>query len=162
LSISADEDRGGRWVAAQIVLMVLIVVAAFLPPGWGPLRTLTAALAIVVGFPGLLLLVWAWRSLGPAATPYPVPREEGRLVVSGPYAFIRHPVYAGGCLVLLGLALATSPVALAPLAALGLLWRNKAALEEELLAQRYEDYREYRARVRGAFVPRRLSGGSTV
>jgi protein-S-isoprenylcysteine O-methyltransferase Ste14 len=34
------------------------------------------------------------------------------------------------------------------------LWRNKAALEEELLAQRYPEYGEYRARVPGAFVPR--------
>lgn len=145
-----------------MVLIALIVVAAFLPIRWGPLTTLAAALAIIVGFPGVLLLVWAWRSLGPAATPYPVPRDEGRLVVTGPYAFVRHPVYAGGFLFLLGLAFATSPLALPPLAALAVLWRNKAALEEELLAQRYEDYREYRARVRGAFVPRGLGAGTAV
>jgi protein-S-isoprenylcysteine O-methyltransferase Ste14 len=160
LSSSADEDRGTRWVAAQAVLIALVVVGGFLPPGWGPLSTVLAALAVVVGFPGLVLAVWAWRTLGRSATPFPRPREGGRLVVSGPYAFVRHPVYAGGFLVLLGLALATSPTALVPLAALAVLWRNKAALEDEWLAERYEEYAEYRGRVRGSFVPRSPSAGS--
>jgi protein-S-isoprenylcysteine O-methyltransferase Ste14 len=158
----ADEDRGGRWVAAQFVLMALIFLAGFLPPGWGALTVPLAALGGVTGFLGVLLVVWGWRALGTAATPFPRPREGGRLVETGPYAFVRHPVYAGGFLFFLGFALATSPVALLPLAALALLWRNKAALEEELLAERFDDYSDYRRRVRGAFVPRSLSGDSGV
>jgi protein-S-isoprenylcysteine O-methyltransferase Ste14 len=35
------------------------------------------------------------------------------------------------------------------------LFRNKAAFEEDLLVRRYPEYHEYRERVRGAFVPRR-------
>jgi protein-S-isoprenylcysteine O-methyltransferase Ste14 len=64
-------------------------------------------------------------------------------------------MYGAGILFFLGYALATSPTALVPLAALAVLFRNKAALEEDLLVARYPDYREYRERVRGAFVPRR-------
>jgi len=44
--------------------------------------------------------------------------------------------------------------------ALAALWRNKAALEEELLARRYPEYRDYRARVPGAFVPRPASASA--
>jgi protein-S-isoprenylcysteine O-methyltransferase Ste14 len=154
LSSSADEDRGGRWVAAQFVLMLLIFVAGFLPPGWGGLTLLAAALGAVVGLLGVFLAVWGWRSLGSSATPFPRPREGGRLVQSGPYAFVRHPVYVGGFLFFLGFALATSPVALVPLAALALLWRNKAALEEEWLTEQFDEYADYRRRVPGAFVPR--------
>jgi protein-S-isoprenylcysteine O-methyltransferase Ste14 len=157
-SSSADDDRGGRWVAAQFVLMALIFVAGFLPPGWGGLTLLLAALGAVIGFLGAVLVVWGWRSLGSSATPFPRPREHGRLIESGPYAFVRHPIYAGGFLFFLGFAFATSPVALLPLAALALLWRNKAALEEEWLAERYPGYDEYRARVRGTFVPRSFQG----
>jgi protein-S-isoprenylcysteine O-methyltransferase Ste14 len=154
LSISADEDRGDRWVVAQFVLMAMVVVAAFLPPGWRGLTPVLAPVGVVVGFLGLLLAGWAWRSLGSAATAFPRPREGGRLVETGPYAVVRHPVYVGGFLVLLGLALATSPAALLPLAALAVLWRNKAALEDEWLAERYEHYDEYRRRVPASFVPR--------
>ena len=153
-SPSADGDRGGRWVAAQVALMVLVALAGFLPPGWGSLRLL-AALGAVCSLLALLVVAWSWISLERAATPFPRPKLGGRLIESGPYGLVRHPMYAAGILFFLGYALATSPVALVPLAALAMLFRNKAALEEELLVARYPDYREYREQVRGAFVPRR-------
>jgi protein-S-isoprenylcysteine O-methyltransferase Ste14 len=153
---SAEQDRGGKWVAAQIVLMVVTLICGFVPPGWGSLSVAFAVLGALIGFLGAALVVWSWRTLGQSATPYPRPVARGRLVDSGPYAFVRHPVYTGGILFFLGYSLATSPVALVPLAALVLLWRNKASLEEEWLMERYEDYDDYRRRVVGAFVPRSL------
>lgn len=158
-SSSPDEERGDRWVVAQFALMALIVLAAFVPLRWGAAATALAGIGAAVGLPGAVVMIWGWRALGPAATPFPSPRD-GRLVESGPYAFVRHPIYSGALLFFLGLALATTPLALAPLAALGVLWRNKAALEEELLSRRYDDYAEYRSRVRGAFIPRSLRAGS--
>ena len=154
-STSSDEDRGGRWVAAQFALMGLIVGAGFLPPGWpddlAPLRAaLGAALALVAG----AAAVWAWRTLDRSASPFPRPRAGGRMIEAGPYEYVRHPIYAAGLVFFFGFALATSPVAFLPLAALAVLWRNKAALEEEWLEERYPEYREYRERVAGGFVPR--------
>jgi protein-S-isoprenylcysteine O-methyltransferase Ste14 len=153
-SPSADGDRGGRWVVAQSVLMALVALAGFLPPGWGSLRPL-AALGAVFSLLALLLVGWSWISLERAATPFPRPRAGGRVIDRGPYALVRHPMYSAGVLFFLGYALATSPAALVPLAALAVLFRNKAALEEELLVERYPEYRDYQERVRGAFVPRR-------
>jgi protein-S-isoprenylcysteine O-methyltransferase Ste14 len=153
---ASDQDRGDRWVVAQVALMALVVVAGFLPPGWRGLTPVLAPVGAAIGFLGLVLAVWAWRTLGSSATAFPRPRDDGRLVETGPYAVVRHPVYVGGFLFLLGFALATSPAALLPLAALAVLWRNKAALEDEWLAERYEDYDAYRRRVPGAFVPRSL------
>jgi protein-S-isoprenylcysteine O-methyltransferase Ste14 len=152
-STSAD-DRGGRWVVAQFVLMVLVLAAGWLPPGWpGSVSSVLPALGAVASLLGALAAVWAWRTLDRSATPYPRPRQSGRLIDTGPYAYVRHPIYAAGLLFFAGYALATSPAAFVPLAALALLWRNKAALEEELLAGGYPEYREYRARVTGGFVP---------
>jgi protein-S-isoprenylcysteine O-methyltransferase Ste14 len=153
-SRSADGDRGGRWVVAQFVLMGLVALAGFLPPGWGSLRLL-AALGAVLSLLALLLAAWSWISLERAATPFPRPREGGRVIERGPYALVRHPMYTAAVLFFLGYTLATSPAALVPLAALAVLFRNKASLEEELLVERYPNYRDYRERVRGAFVPRR-------
>ena len=153
-STSAD-DRGGRWVVAQSILMVLVLAAGWLPPGWpDAAEWVLPALGAVASLLGALVAVWAWRTLDRAATPFPRPREGARLIETGPYAYVRHPIYSAGFLFLLGYALATSPAALVPLAALAVLWRNKAALEEELLAQRYSVYGEYRERVRGTFVHR--------
>jgi protein-S-isoprenylcysteine O-methyltransferase Ste14 len=162
-SSSSAEDRGGRWVAAQFVLMALVLVGGWLPPGWpGAADRVLPALGAVCSLLGLLVAAWSWRTLERAATPYPRPREGGRLIDSGPYGFVRHPIYSAGLLFFAGYALATSPTAFVPLVALALLWRNKAALEEELLAEKYPDYRDYRARVPGAFVPRPTSASPSV
>ena len=153
-SSSGEQDRGGRWVAAQLVLMLLVFVFAWLPPGWGGASTMLAALGASLALVGAILVVWAWRTLDRSATPFPRPRPGGRLIESGPYAYVRHPVYTGGLLFFGGFALATSPAVFLPVAALAVFWRNKAALEEDWLEERYDGYREYRDRVRGAFVPR--------
>ena len=159
-STSAD-DRGGRWVAAQFALMALVLIGGWLPPGWpDSAEWVLPSIGAVVSLLGALVAVWAWRTLDRAATPYPRPREGGRLIETGPYAYVRHPIYSAGLLFFLGYALATSPTALVPLAALAALWWNKAALEEKLLARRYPAYGEYRARVRGTFVPRPASASA--
>jgi protein-S-isoprenylcysteine O-methyltransferase Ste14 len=162
-SSSSAEDRGGRWVAAQFGLMALVLVGGWLPPGWpGAADRVLPSIGVVCSLLGLLVAAWAWRTLERAATPYPRPREGGRLIETGPYEHVRHPIYSAGLLFFAGYALATSPAAFVPLVALALLWRNKAALEEELLAERYPDYRDYRARVPGAFVPRPGSASASV
>ena len=156
-SSTSAEDRGGRWVVAQFVLMLLVLAAGWLPPGWpGAADWVLPAVGAVCSLVGALVAVWAWRTLERAATPFPRPREGGRLIDTGPYEHVRHPIYSAGLLFFAGYALATSPAALVPLVALALLWRKKAALEEELLAGRYLEYRDYRTRVPGAFVPRRV------
>ncbi|MEP7335521.1 MAG: isoprenylcysteine carboxylmethyltransferase family protein [Actinomycetota bacterium] len=160
-SSTSAEDRGDRWVVAQFVLMALVLGAGWLPPGWpSSADWILPAVGAVASLLGALVAVWAWRTLDRAATPYPRPREGGRLIDTGPYAYVRHPIYSAGLLFFLGYALATSPAALVPLAALAVLWRNKAALEEELLARRYPDYGDYRLRVPGAFFPRPASASA--
>jgi protein-S-isoprenylcysteine O-methyltransferase Ste14 len=154
-STSAEAGRGGLWVVAQFVLIAVVFAAGFLPPGW-PEGTgaLLGSIGAVLSLVAAVLVAWSWRTLERAATPYPRPREGARLIDSGPYAYLRHPIYAAGLLFFTGYALATSPAAFVPLVALAVLWRRKAAHEEELLAERYPGYREYRARVPGSFLPR--------
>jgi protein-S-isoprenylcysteine O-methyltransferase Ste14 len=160
-SSTSAEERGDRWVVAQFGLMVLVLAAGWLPPGWpSSVDIVFRALGAVSSLLGALVAVWAWRTLEGSATAFPRPREGGRLIETGPYEYVRHPIYSAGLLFFGGYALATSPVALVPLAALAVLWRNKAALEEELLARRFPQYRDYRARVPGAFVPKPASASA--
>src|SRR5688500_10097572 len=156
-------DRGGGSGVAPFVRVPRARVGGWPPPGCpGAADRVLLALGAVCSLLGLLVAAWSWRTLERAATPYPRPREGGRLIASGPYGFVRHPIYSAGLLFFAGYALATSPTAFVPLVALALLWRNKAALEEELLAEKYPDYRDYRARVPGAFVPRPASASPSV
>ena len=77
-----DGRRGGGWVVAQTVLMVVFVVLVFLPPYWPRQLSFVGVPLAVVGAGGL---VWAARALGKSMTPYPRPRETGELIETGPY-----------------------------------------------------------------------------
>lgn len=142
---SSRSDRGGGWVLAQTVLVVLMVVLVFLPPYW-PRQS--SFVGIPLAAVGALGFIWAARSLGKSLTPYPRPRESGELIVTGPYRFIRHPIYVAGFLFFLGVGLSSSLPATLGAIALGALWWRKAAVEEAHLAARFPEYADYRTRVR--------------
>ena len=142
---ATDGRRGGVWVAAQTVLMVLFVVLVFLPPYWP--RQLSFV-GIPMALAGAAGFVWSARSLGKSMTPYPLPREAGELIEKGPYRFVRHPIYAAGLLFFLGVGLSSSLPATVGALALGALWWRKAGIEEEHLAARFPEYEDYRRRVR--------------
>jgi protein-S-isoprenylcysteine O-methyltransferase Ste14 len=145
VSSPSDGRRGGGWVVAQTALMVLFVVLLFLPPFWPrQLGFVGIPLAVV----GAGVFVWSARALGKSMTPYPRPRETGELIETGPYRFVRHPIYVAGLLFFLGVGLASSVPATLGALALGVLWWRKAAVEEEHLATRFPEYEDYRRRVR--------------
>ncbi len=131
----------------------MVVAAGFLPPAWpaGAHRALSivgTALAIA----GAGFAVWAARTLGRALTPFPKPIPVG-LVTTGPFAIVRHPIYAGGLGLSLGYALWTSIPAFALSVALAVLWGAKLRYEEHLLEAAYDDYPAYRDRVRRRLIP---------
>lgn len=90
------------------------------------------------------LMIWArmtmgFRSFYPTADP-----TDGGLVTSGPYRFIRHPIYTSICLFCAAAVLAhasLSSVVLGVLVMVGAFMRMTA--EERLLVQRYPGYRLY-------------------
>jgi protein-S-isoprenylcysteine O-methyltransferase Ste14 len=144
------ENTDRLWVGGQILLFSLLIVAAVLAPHWpARLGPAIAGYALVVAGGGVML--WSGRTLGPALTPFPSPR--GAHLEHGPYRFVRHPMYGGVIVVLIGAALITSPLALAPALASIPFLLLKARYEERLLAAADPGYAEYLARVRKRFFP---------
>lgn len=140
---------------AQFALLAVVPVAAFLPPDWpDAARTLRLALGGSMVVSGVAVVVWAARAMGRSMTPFPRPLPDAVVVETGPYAHVRHPVYGGALVLLVGLALLTSVAVLVVAVALGVLWVGKARVEEEHLAELVPGYVAYRAR-----VPRRILPG---
>jgi protein-S-isoprenylcysteine O-methyltransferase Ste14 len=76
------------------------------------------------------------------------------VITTGPYAIVRHPMYASGLLYVLGTPLALASYwGFVPLAAMApfLLWRLLD--EERMLTRNLPGYAEYRQRVRHRLVP---------
>ena len=77
------------------------------------------------------------------------------LVDTGLYAHVRHPLYAGGILMILTLPIALgSWWGLIPAAAAALTLVARIPPEEEMLLQGMEGYEEYRARVKYRLIPK--------
>ncbi len=114
------------------------------------LRGAALALAWALAAAGMALGLWALRANPPGNFNIrPTPRDGGRFVHSGPYRWIRHPMYS--CVALCTVAGAyASGAALAWLAtaALGTVLFVKASFEERWMAGRHAGYAAYRASTR--------------
>jgi protein-S-isoprenylcysteine O-methyltransferase Ste14 len=103
---------------------------------------------------GLAWVAWTVRHNRPGNfNILPEARAGARLVQSGPYRWVRHPMYLGS------LVLAGGAVVIGPLAVKGGAWLvllvvliAKARLEEAALLRQFSDYESYR-RERRFLVP---------
>jgi protein-S-isoprenylcysteine O-methyltransferase Ste14 len=123
--------------------------------GWsdvGPSLQALGAVLILAAYAGI---AWVYRSNSFASPVVRVQAERAhKVVTSGPYALVRHPMYAFGLLVFAGAPLMTgswAALAVAPLAALAV--GVRALGEEQVLATELEGYADYARRVRWRFAP---------
>ena len=103
---------------------------------------------------GLAFAVWARITLGGNWSGTVTVKQDHRLVRSGPYRFVRHPIYSGLLLAVLGTALAVGRVRgfVALLVALGAWWAKWTTEEKFMLEEFGPEYAEYRRRT-PAVVP---------
>ena len=75
------------------------------------------------------------------------PKANPDLVMTGPYAHVRHPIYSGILLAMLGSAIGASVFWVLPFALFGPYFFYSARREEEFMVSLFpEDYRDYMAR----------------
>jgi protein-S-isoprenylcysteine O-methyltransferase Ste14 len=153
--------RSGTWRG----MIVLIFVVAFLLArltrglsGWNGFlwhQTLPLALAgDAITLAGLVVMQWARFTLGRNWSADVVLKQDHELIERGPYRFVRHPIYSGGLLMMLGWAVWSGHVVswIALVVALFLV-SLKAAAEEKLLTEHFgTSYRDYKSRVK-ALIP---------
>jgi protein-S-isoprenylcysteine O-methyltransferase Ste14 len=123
---------------------------------WHPV---VAALGVVVTWLGLALHAWARWTLARGWSPIVSPPAEAPLVEAGPYAHLRHPLYAA--ILLAGAGTLVAHPSRATLSAMigfavGIALKRRA--EDRALERRFgERWRAYAARV-PALVPRLTRG----
>mmetsp|Transcript_29670 Transcript_29670/g.54408 ORF Transcript_29670/g.54408 Transcript_29670/m.54408 type:complete len:254 (-) Transcript_29670:216-977(-) len=138
--------RGEGLLFAQLLVMLLIL----LPPLKirGALE-LFGTLSITTG---VVFTLYGLFSLSKNFTPLPEPRKNHKLVVSGMYSYVRHPLYGGAILSGIGLSVLTRNES--RLLFTGILWwvlEKKVEWEERALIARYPEYEIYRQKVKKFF-----------
>lgn len=144
--------QGNLLVVGQFVLLGLLILV---PRGELAFSALWISLTSqIILYLGLIVVGFGFFGLGSALTAHPIPNKKAKLVTTGIYRYIRHPIYTG--LMIAGISL-TINGGLFPhgvfLIALILLLNYKARFEEGLLQSRFPDYSAYAAKT-GRFLPR--------
>jgi 7,8-dihydro-6-hydroxymethylpterin-pyrophosphokinase/isoprenylcysteine carboxyl methyltransferase (ICMT) family protein YpbQ len=127
------------------------VIATGTVPSGVDLGVILGGVAILTG---AALALWSAQLLGSAMTASPVPVPQAAMVDSGPYSVVRHPIYTGVCLTMIGLAglFGSWPAGIMATALVPYLW-FKTGYEERQLRLRFPDYRAYRRDVPWRLIP---------
>ena len=130
--------RTGRIRAPGLLFLVAFVVTrAFNTHGLAVHSLILEVVGTVLFVAGLGLAVWARVYLGRNWGMPMTKKEEPELVTSGPYRFVRHPIYSGLLLAVLGTALATNIYLLIALVIGGAYFIYSATVEERLMTDSF-------------------------
>lgn len=113
----------------------------------------TGAVVFVIGD---ILFAWTHQALGRLWSPMLEIQTDHRLITSGPYRRIRHPMYASFFVVIAGLSILSANwvLVLAWFAGYAILLFYRIPAEERMMIEEFGDeYREYMART-GRLIPR--------
>jgi protein-S-isoprenylcysteine O-methyltransferase Ste14 len=155
--IESAASRAGHIVPLAIAAALLwppTLPGGFLCGRFVPATPATFYIGVAVLAFGLAFAIWARRVLGRNWSGIVTVKQDHELVRSGPYRFVRHPIYTGLLIAFAGTALARGEWRgiVAVLIVLAALWR-KLKLEERWMIETFGDaYLRYRAEVR-ALIP---------
>jgi protein-S-isoprenylcysteine O-methyltransferase Ste14 len=147
----AGRERLHTLVIAVGLIMIVLAPAVLLRRGfqiWTNPPVLAWGMLLVVAA-GVALCCWARSHLGRLWSDTVTRKEGHRVVDSGPYRLVRHPIYTGFIVMYLGLALLCgSALALVGAAVMTIGVTLKARVEEEFLSEQLgaAAYAGYKAR----------------
>lgn len=116
-----------------VAVLVLVLLRVFRPGSLADHDPILQALGAVLFLAGLSLAVWARIYLGRNWGMPMTQKDEPELVTSGPYHLVRHPIYSGILMGILGTSLATNLYWLIALIIIGIYFIYSARVEEGLM-----------------------------
>jgi protein-S-isoprenylcysteine O-methyltransferase Ste14 len=147
---------GVGWVVAQGALFVFFLMALLSGDSVSnvPGLVFVQILGLVLALAGAALSVWSLMQHGWSVSPFPRPVDDADLVSSGPYRYVRHPMYSGIVLFTLGVGLAyANPAVLLASFTFLVFFMAKTGHEEEMLVESVPGYRTYRSEVPWRLIP---------
>jgi protein-S-isoprenylcysteine O-methyltransferase Ste14 len=152
-SPSDDTAAKAEWAGRLLVMLQFGLLALMGWRAWvSPSAFLILAVALLSG--SAVLALWALAANRPGNFNIrPTPRPGGTLVTSGPYRWVRHPMYTSVLMAAAAAAVKSHEIVDGGLwVALLAVLLVKAGIEERALMTRFPDYQAYMARTK-MFLP---------
>jgi protein-S-isoprenylcysteine O-methyltransferase len=139
----------------QSLGLTFAIIAAFWLPRlpvfafvrFAPVNPALSSIGVMLCVGGMLILVWARQHLGRNWSQAVANKVGHELVTSGPYRYVRHPMYAGGLIACTGSAIACGGVFVFLLIILGAVFLWRVGAEDALMARQFpSQYSDYRRR----------------
>lgn len=146
-------------MVVQSALFIFFVVALFTGETIDDFEGLVyiQSAGLLLALFGAFVSGWSFLQHRSGVSPFPRPVEGAVLVDTGPYRYVRHPMYSGIIAFTLGAGVAFAvPAAALVSPAFVLFFMVKSGHEEEMLAASVPGYREYRSDVHWRLIPRVL------
>lgn len=148
----------GRAYAVRLTLAAIIILVAVF--GFSSVGsdlkaggTGAAEIGSVLTIVGIGLAIWARFHLGKNWSSRPALKENHELVTTGPYRFLRHPIYTGVLLAEFGTALVVGYVWFAALIFGIIVFVRRIFVEEKIMIQQFPNqYPAYKKRTK-ALIP---------
>jgi protein-S-isoprenylcysteine O-methyltransferase Ste14 len=144
-----------------ILVLGLAILIWFITVGlekrfhWSDMSIAWQALGLVLLALSSAFIAWVFNENSYASAMVRLQSERGHHVISsGPYAFVRHPMYSGAIVFLVGIPLLLGSwwgTAMSPIFVI--LFGIRTRIEEKTLTAGLPDYADYAARVRYRLVP---------
>ena len=148
------KGKAGRWISFLLVVCILICIRVkevrmlnelhlFFPNYF--VQMLSVAFCIT----GISFAIWARLHMGRNwGTPMAI-KEHTELITSGPYRLVRHPIYAGLCLAMIGSMLLGSLLMAIWCSLLVLFFVYSALKEEKAMSTQFpNEYPKYKKRTK--------------
>lgn len=161
LTLALGVTRETQGHLGQSFGLLAAIIASFLLPrlsifrflNFAPVNPGLSTIGIFLCVAGMAFLVWARQSLGKNWSQTVAAKVGHELVTTGPYRYVRHPMYAGGLLASLGSALVRGGAWVFLLVILGSLFLWRVGAEDKLMARQFpNEFPAYKKR-RKALIP---------
>lgn len=155
-TVGSHSDARARVSVWFVMLAWLILFNRNLRPGvlgerFLPVGPATDYIGLALTIAGLGFAVWARFVIGRNWGGMITVQQDHKLMLRGPYAIVRHPIYSGFMLATLGTAIVLGEIGgLVSVALIVIAWGYKARLEESFMIEQFgAEYEEYRRKVKG-------------
>jgi protein-S-isoprenylcysteine O-methyltransferase Ste14 len=148
VGVKAGQNRSTRFVAVRVavILIILLLIRTRALKGSSPTNNpWLQGIGLVLFVSGLALAIWARRHLGRNWGTPMSQKVDPELVTTGPYRSVRHPIYSGIILAMIGTTISVSVFWLVAVLVLGGYFVYSAVVEERFMAGLFPDsYPDYK------------------